>query len=261
IAASKTPNFFVEVRFGGYKPDVDNGVKGMPYAKVFGSQCPSGATSGTSSGGACTPGATPLLFHFGLEIDVTPSPLRIPYIGAFGLGLGWGFSRVAATANYVSDPNNPSRPGGPSGQTTALTIMPTHASFVLRADEIMRRTRIPIVPYGKFGVGLAFWRASTDTGTEVYDPCASTPVPAVCKSGSPPGAVNGAGLTPSLHFAVGGMLALNFIEPQAAARLGETTGVHHAFVFGEYYNDRLPLASNVMHVGTASWVVGLAVDF
>ena len=69
------------------------------------------------------------------------------------------------------------------------------------------------------------------------------------------------GLTPSMHFALGGMLSLNWIEPQASARLDQTSGVHHAYVFGEYYNDRITLGSNVMHVGTSSWVAGLAADF
>jgi hypothetical protein len=57
------------------------------------------------------------------------------------------------------------------------------------------------------------------------------------------------------------MLALNFIEPQASARLDQTTGVHHAYLFGEYYNDKLTLSQNVMRVGAQSFVGGLAVDF
>ncbi len=57
------------------------------------------------------------------------------------------------------------------------------------------------------------------------------------------------------------MLALNFLEPQASARLDASTGVHHAYVFGEYYNDQLTLSTNVMHVGVSSFVGGLAVDF
>ena len=51
------------------------------------------------------------------------------------------------------------------------------------------------------------------------------------------------------------------LEPQASARLDATTGVRHAYVFGEYYNDRLQLVTNAMHVEASSFVAGLAVDF
>jgi hypothetical protein len=37
--------------------------------------------------------------------------------------------------------------------------------------------------------------------------------------------------------------------------------VQHAYLFGEYYNDRLAIAPNVMRVGAQSWVAGLAIDF
>jgi hypothetical protein len=243
-AAAKPPHFYFEVRFGPYWPGIDGDPKfaslpagSRPYTKIFGNNA---------------------LFHFGLEADAVP--IRIPYVGAFGLGLGWGWTHVSATANFTFNAMNPNQPGGPSGETTSLTIMPMHASLVLRADELMRRTAIPIVPYGKFGVGLLYWHATTDAGTDVYDPCesiSSMPAPTGCNKPK----VNGQGLTPTLHFAVGGMLALNFIEPHASARLDETTGIHHAFLFGEYYNDRVPLTSNVMRVGASSFVVGLAADF
>jgi hypothetical protein len=258
-AAAKPPLFYFEVRFGAYWPSIDSDPKfanlpadQRPYRSIFGSQCPAGMT------GCSTQSPNPL-FYFGLEADVVP--LRIPYVGAFGFGLGWGWTHVSATANFTFNAMNPSQPGGPSAETTSLTIMPMHTSLVLRADELMRRTAIPIVPYAKVGVGLLYWHATTDAGTEVYNPCEqispSTPVAAGCNKPK----VNGQGLTPTLHFAVGGMIALNFIEPHASARLDETTGLHHAYVFGEYYNDQVPLRSDVMRVGTSSFAVGLAADF
>jgi hypothetical protein len=257
-AAAKPPLFYFEVRFGAYWPSIDSDPKfanlpaeQRPYRSVFGAQCAVGATG-------CTTQSPNPLFYFGLEADVVP--VRIPYVGAFGLGLGWGWTHNSATANFTFNAMNPGQPGGPSGETTSLTIMPMHASLVLRADELMRRTAIPIVPYAKVGVGLLYWHATTDSGTEVYDPCesiTSTPAPAGCNKPK----VDGQGLTPTLHFAVGGMIALNFIEPHASARLDEATGLHHAYVFGEYYNDQVPLRSDVMRVGTSSFAVGLAADF
>jgi hypothetical protein len=139
-------------------------------------------------------------------------------------------------------------------------IMPMNLSAVLRADELMRRTGIPLVPYGKIGLGLAYWRASNDSGTEKA--CGTSGAPMACTGMSTDTVLShGSGLTPSVHFAVGAALALNWIQPQSAARLEQTTGVHHAYAFGEYFNDTLTLSTNVVHVGAQSWVAGLSIDF
>ena len=190
----------------------------------------------------------------GLELDYTP--LRIPYVGAIGLGIGWSMASFSNQAQLTS-----SSRAAPqcSPEHTNLQIMPMHGSVVLRADELMRRTSIPIVPYGKFGASLAWWRSSNDSGTEQV--CGTAAAPVRCGTTSSTVLAHGTGLSPSLHFAVGAAVALNFLEPQASARLDATTGVHHAYVFGEYYNDRLQLVTNAMHVEASSFVAGLAVDF
>ncbi len=171
----------------------------------------------------------------------------------FVLGVGWGYSKFSNKALLTKPPAS----GGLcSDETTSLTIMPMHASFVLRVDELMRRTGIPLVPYGKAGGGFTLWHASTDAGTEQCDPDATNATAnSTCQT-----AHSGIGITPSLHFALGGMLSLNFIDPQSSARLDETTGIHHAYVFGEWYTDEITLSSKVLRAGTSSWVAGLAVD-
>lgn len=221
----------IEVRFGQYSPNIDSEpsfaklpAEKRPYAQVFGD------------------GAQ---FYFGLEIDLLP--LRIPYLGLIGPGFGWGFTTTSAKARFIGGKND----GQESGQTTSLTIMPMYLAAVLRADELMRRTGIPIVPYGKFGFGLATWRASSEAGTETYDDG---------KGGDP---VSAFGVSWGIHFAVGGMLSLNFIDPRSAARLDETTGVNHAYLFGEWMNNAdIGRHSDPqgMYVGSSTWVVGFAVD-
>jgi hypothetical protein len=242
--AAAKPTFLVEVRFGAYLPNIDSGVSAgssapypNPFDYVFGFDC-----------GAGTAGKTSPAFLFGLEADYLP--LRVPYLGAVGLGLGWAWTHFSNGERQLANPNKC------SAEQTTLTIMPMHASVVLRVDELMRRTGIPIVPYGKFGIGMTWWRASNDFGTETA--CTKDPM-AHCM-GDPPNA-HALGLTPTLHFALGGMIALNFLEPQAAARLDQTTGVHHAYLFGEYFNDQLTLAPNALHVGASSGVGGIAIDF
>jgi hypothetical protein len=254
LAAQAKQLFTFELRFGAYMPNIDSdpafaGIKAeqRPFAKVFGQQCSQVSMGAASTTATCNPGSVAPMFYFGFEVDVLP--LRIPYVGILGAGLGWSFTTISAIANYsnseaVTDPN---KKGMPSGESTSLFIMPMHVSVVLRADELMRRTGIPLVPYGKLGVGYNYWKASTDTGLDQYS------------KGSKQ--FNGQGFTPAMHFALGGMLALNFLEPRAAATLDETTGVHHAYVFGEYFNDRLEFApARSLHIGASTFAVGLAAD-
>ena len=237
--------FAFELRFGPYLPNIDSEFNGKtPFTNTFGVDCD--ATS------ANTPSVSPRLY-FGVEIDALP--LRIPYVGMFGLGLGWGFTQFSNKALFLAEPKKNGK-WNCSEQSTSLMIMPMHGSFVLRVDELMRRTGIPIVPYGKAGAGVAFWRASGDAGTEHCTPTSSNPAAAAACTADR----KGMGLSPSLHFALGGMIALNFLEPRAAARLDETTGVRHAYIFGEWYSDTIPLSSKTMRVGASSWVAGLAID-
>lgn len=237
--------FAFELRFGPYLPNIDSEFNGAtPFTDAFGIDCDAETAN--------TPSVAQRLY-FGVEADVMP--LRIPYVGMFGLGVGWGFTRFSNNALFLDKTKDKGK-WNCSKQSTSLTIMPMHASFVLRVDELMRRTGIPIVPYGKAGAGLGFWRASGDAGTEHCSSSSSNAAAATACSTER----TGMGLSPSLHFALGGMIALNFLEPRAAARLDETTGVQHAYIFGEWYSDTIPLSSKTMRVGASSWVLGLAID-
>ncbi len=218
-------SFAVELRFGAYSPQVDEepGLTGAPYKDVF---RPTGYSP---------------QFYFGLELDYLP--LRIPYVGAFGPRVGWGFTTTSAKANFTD-----SVPAEASESDTSFTIMPMYVGAALRLDELMRRTGVPIVPYGKVGFGIGYWTAGTSSGNETYTKPDGTKVS--------PG-----GLSYGLEFALGGALSLNFLDPRAAARLDETTGVNHAYVFGEWMNNSfLGRQSKSMFVGTSTWVMGLAVD-
>lgn len=214
--SASTQQFTFELRFGQYFPEIDDkpGLAKdsggfLPYKSVFGENDQ---------------------FYFGLELDYLP--FRIPYLGAFGPGLGWGYTHTSAKAKTSGTVD-------PSATDTAFTIFPMHLSAVLRLDELMRRTGFPVVPYAKIGLGLGIWTGS--------------PVPTD---------YTGTGATWGMHYALGGMLALNFLDPRASARLDETTGVNHAYVFGEFMRANLNgLGSTpTFYLGSTSWVAGLAVD-
>jgi len=216
-----SPQYFAfELRFGPYWPKVDSdpGLKGTPYKDIFG---------------------TSPQFYFGLEADFLP--LRIPYVGLFGPGLGWGYTSRSAKAKFVSNMED-------SGQNTSLSIMPMYVAAVLRADELMRRTGVPLVPYAKFGLGFALWKTTEGPSKSTY----------VEGNTRYTGASNSIGL----QFALGGMLSLNFIDPRSAARLDESTGVNHIYVFGEWMNSALNNFGSrpALRVGTSTVVGGLALD-
>lgn len=227
------PQFAAEARFGPYWPNVDSefGTSNGPYHKVFGNK-PN--------------------FYFGLEFDYLP--LRIPYVGMFGPGFGWGWTHSSAKAKLKGTQTA-------SGEDTSLTIFPMHLSAVLRADELMHRTGIPIVPYGKLGLGMAPWSASTSAGTSVYG--TTNGVACTTATADKAGCVKGEGLTWGINVALGGMFSLNWLDPRSAGMLYEDTDIAHIYLFGEWMDAMLDgLGSKKsMHVGTSTVVVGLAGDF
>lgn len=220
-------HFALEIRLAPYWPQVDSefGGKSKPYAAAFGSSP---------------------RFYFGLEFDFLP--FRIPYVGVIGPGVGWGYTSASAKATFAEGPEDVI--GTPSGEDTTLAIMPMYGAAVLRADELMRRTGIPFVPYAKLGVGFALWKASNGTGRSAYTDPTTEDVH------------TGSGNSAGLHLALGGMLSLNFLDPRSSVRLDESTGINHVYIFGEWMNAALNGigTSRALRVGTSTVVAGFAMD-
>jgi hypothetical protein len=219
--------FAFEIRFGPYWPAVDDepALGGRtPYADTFG-DAPR--------------------FYFGLEFDWMP--LRIPYVGMFGPGFGWGYTWSSEKARLTGCTG--SGTDCQSDDITSLTIMPMHLSAVLRGDELMRRTGVPFVPYAKFGPAVGVWSAAKSSGDAK-----------VTVNGED---ISGEGATWGLNLALGGMLALNWLDTGSAGRLRETTGIGHVYLFGEWMDAMLTGlgAGSQMYVGSSTFVCGLAGDF
>jgi hypothetical protein len=129
-----------ELRFGPYKPQVDDGVAGTPFRDTFG---------GSNR------------FMLGIEVDW--QALRIPKVLSFGPGFGWGYTRFGADALLANGS------GDRSEQRTSLSIMPFYAVGVLRVDALAQQTPIPLAGYVKAGYGMALWWAGDGDGAAHSD--------------------------------------------------------------------------------------------
>ncbi len=175
------------------------------------------------------------LFYFGLELDWLP--LYIPYVVSIGPGFGWGVTSASGKAR--------TQDGAEAGSDTGLTIFPMHVSAVARFDGPLREAYFPVVPYVKAGLGIGLWTASGPN-----EESASV-------TRSPEGTSLG------LHLALGGAIALNAFDPQAAMAMKENTGISYANLWAEWMWANLDGIGSTpaMHVGTSTVVLGLALDF
>lgn len=215
-------NFAFELRFGPYRPDIDSEFEGLPAAER-----PFQRTFGGGKGS-----------HFGAEFDW--QAVRIPFVGTFGPGLG--ISRVSRSAKAFVLNSTSQR----SAEDTTLTITPAYLVGVLRADYLARRYGVPVVPYGKAGVGGALWASSIATGVVTRD------------------RVKGSGRSWGTHFAVGAAFLLDVIDPSTARSADTSVGVNNTYAFLEWMrNDLGDLFESKpqMRVGASTWVAGLAFEF
>jgi hypothetical protein len=221
-------NFAFELRIGPYHPRVDTapelGNKG-PYQAIFGDST-----------------------RWAIEAEFDWQAWRIPHVGTLGPGVSVGYTSSSALAPLVTPVNGQAL----SGETTSLTIFPTYLVAVLRVDVLNRELHIPLVPYVKGGLGLAFWEATNSGGTSCYAPAHST---------SP--CVSGYGKTWGCDLAVGLSLDLNFLDRRTSQGFDNATGVNHTFIFGELqdYNLTGLFQSTALYVGNHNWVAGLGFEF
>jgi hypothetical protein len=203
--------FAFELRFGPYRPHIDDPFPGQrPYEKVFG---------------------TDSRFALGLEFDW--QMLRIPFVGTLGPGIGWGYTSMSAPARFDN--------GDESAEETSLSIMPMYGVAVLRVDEVARRTVVPLVAYGKVGLGYGLYWAGNDIETQRR------------------------GRSLGTHFALGGMFLLDSLDRRASVEIDSEWGVNNTYFFFEWMVSNLddfkgPRDRSAMHIGTNTWMLGLAFE-
>jgi hypothetical protein len=171
----------------------------------------------------------------GLEFDW--QMFRIPHVGTIGPGFGVAYVGMSRDVTTVT--------GRASADQTSLSIYPFFADAVLRADAFWRDNGIPLVPYAKAGLGLGLWRASNAAGTAVAD------------------GVHGKGASWGTSFALGVSFALDALDRGSSRTMDNSTGINNTYVFLE--ESWLALnglaQKNALHVGSNTWVAGLAFEF
>lgn len=207
----------VELRVGRYVPLIDEEFGGDgPYERMFG---------------------TKNRYSIGVEVDW--QALRIPYVGTLGPGFGLQYTKLSGRGFQTDAPSVRAE------EETSLTLFPMYAVGVLRVDVLSRTTPVPLVPYGKLGLGAALWSVGDGDGTARADDNSV-----------------GRGTSYGLQMALGGMLLLDVFEPDAAVELDATMGVNSSYVFLEWYVSDLDGfgSGDQMQVGTNTWVLGLALE-
>jgi hypothetical protein len=176
-------------------------------------------------------------YLFGLEVDW--QALRIPYFGTVGPGIGWGYTTMSANA-FLADGS-----GERADEETSLGLMPFYLVGVIRADVIARETPVPLVPYAKLGLGYSLWWSGNEAG-----------------GSTGPDGKAGKGASYGYQYALGGMLLLDFIDPDGAVQMDGATGINNSYFFAEWYVSDLDGfgSGDQMQVGTNTWMLGLAFE-
>lgn len=207
----------VELRFGPYLPNIDDEFESAgltPFEDSFGDN---------------------LRWLIGFEVDW--QPLRLPKFGSLGVGFGWGLTTMEGTGELDD--------GTTSQQPTHLTIMPMHVVGVVRIDALAETTPIPLVAYGKLGLGYALWWTNDGVSVERAR-------------------VNGRrGEDTSFGYvwALGGMFRLDWLSQRSSRNLDTTHGVNHSYLFIEWFNSDLDgFGSGDMQVGVNTWMAGIAIE-
>jgi hypothetical protein len=226
-----------ELKFGPYTPEIDSEFAAGegPYARMFGGN------------GLLTQVELDRFFFF-------------PY-GQLGLALATGWFRKSARA-FATDPDGNillDENGDPvrsRADETALRITPFVASVVYRWTALDDRVRIPVVPYGKLGLGYYLWSATRPDGDT-----SRTPRDPDCETGC--AQVKGAGGTPGWQGTVGIAVRAERIDANAAHSLRNELGIEHAGFFVEYTVARIRGlgADNRLRVGDATWSAGVNFEF
>ena len=158
--------------------------------------------------------------------------------GSLGVGLGTG-----SVSGHGVNPD-----GTQATEKSDLSLTPLSLFLGYAFDWPAEEFGFPIVPYGKVGVDWVLWSTSDGEGepSSVADPEGS-----------------GEGGTVGWHYAVGGRLLLDALDPSMARTFDLDLGVNNSYLFVEYFDATIDDFgdANAMHLDAEVVFWGLAFDF
>jgi hypothetical protein len=211
ISHESRQRFAFELRFGPFHPNIDDGLAAKPYETVFGDS---------------------KRVLAGAEFDW--QMFRIPMVGTIGPGFGLSYTHMSAQARLRGT-------GELAAEETSLTLLPMYAAGVLRIDTLARSTAVPLVVYGKAGLGLGFFKMGNDVETQAK------------------------GHTWGMHYALGAMFLLDSLDSDSAAQLDNEMGINNTYIYLEWMMSKLDGFGHggdgsVLNIGTNTWITGLAFE-
>ena len=173
-----------EAQVWSYRPNIDSEFAGAatPYADIYG------------------PGRS-ILFSARLS---------------HSLFVGWGTLDLGAGVGWWSKSGKGLlQGGGPSGDTTALRVLPLQLSLTYRLDSFA--DVVPLVPYGRLALERWQWWVTNGGGG----------------TASVVGGPEGSGATNGWSVAGGLAFLLDFLDPGMAREMDRDAGVNHTYLFVE----------------------------
>jgi hypothetical protein len=232
-----SPKWFeFEVKFGPYKPNIDDEFKGSgqmgPYARYFGG-------SGLMS-------RFEIDWQFFQKFGSAAVGFELGYFTKSGKSYPC-FAGTGTASGVACEPDFSVK----AGDSTSISILPLSLLAVYRFDVLGLRYRVPIVPYVKLGITYSIWWVDKGNGK----------VASVTKSdGSKDNGRNGQfGLA-----VVGGVaLMLDAFDPGAGRELDGALGINHTYLFWEWNWSGADGfgAKHALKIGDSNWLAGLSFEF
>lgn len=212
----------VELKLGGYKPDIDGegGLTGSPYAASFGDH-------------------SMLLFQAEWERQLFQA------FGSLAVGVSAGYGELYGHGHLQPTAGGPADLAPLSGDSTSLKVIPLKALLVYRFDVLAQRLSIPLVPFAKGGLVYQLYRIEGGSG-----------------STSDANGLKGEGGRSGYEGDLGLALLLDVFDPQLAKDFDIDLGVNHTYFFAEMSWSKIDdFGSKQLRFGDRHLNFGLALEY
>lgn len=161
-------------------------------------------------------------------------------LGQLGVGAGFGYTQLSAAACEEPAEGAVLCASRSAVDDTKLLLLPMSLFAVYRFSWLADQDVLPVVPYARLGLALSYWKVSGGDGDTSAD-----------------------GLSASGLGALGMVVLVDEVEPQAKKRLQSEFGVSQVGLSLEVSSTELPLlrGSKQLRVGDTTWSAGVLIGF